>query len=114
VQEGVLKTMSSKDLLKRSARFLGLFHDMLGPNNQKCLVYDWWAFEGACRRLIVSIARKILGKMVSSSSCGHNWSSFSFVHNKSWNRLQPKKPKDLVYEYTNLRLMAEGKEKDKK
>ena len=30
------------------------------------------------------------------------------------NRLQPKKPEDLVYVYTNLRLMAEGKEKDKK
>jgi hypothetical protein len=36
------------------------------------------------------------------------------VHNKSRNRLQPKRAEDLVYVYTNSRLMAEGKEKDKK
>ena len=36
------------------------------------------------------------------------------MHNKSRNRLQPKKAKDLVCVYTNSRLMAKGKEKDKK
>jgi hypothetical protein len=36
------------------------------------------------------------------------------VHNKSRNRLQPKKVEDLVYIYTNSRLMAEGKDKDEK
>ena len=36
------------------------------------------------------------------------------MHNKSRNKLQPKKAKDLVYVYTNSRLMAEGKEKDEK
>jgi hypothetical protein len=51
---------------------------------------------------------------VSSSSCERNWNSYSFVHNKSRNRLQPKRAEDLVYVYTNSRLMAEGKEKDEK
>jgi hypothetical protein len=37
-----------------------------------------------------------------------------FVYNKSWNRLQPKMAEDLVYVYTNSRLMAKEKEKDKK
>jgi hypothetical protein len=91
-----------------------LFHDILDPKDQKCSVHDWWAFEGACGKLIVPIARRILGQMVSSSSCKRNWSSYSFVHNKSRNRLQPKRAEDLVYVYTNLRLMAEGKDKDKK
>jgi hypothetical protein len=36
------------------------------------------------------------------------------VHNKSRNRLQPKRAEDLVYVYTNSRLMAEGKDKDEK
>jgi hypothetical protein len=36
------------------------------------------------------------------------------VHNKSRNRLQPKRAEDLVYVYTISRLMAEGKDKDEK
>jgi hypothetical protein len=92
----------------------GPFHDMLDPKDQKCSVHDWWAFEGACGKLIAPIARRILGQTVSSSSCERNWSSYSFVHNKSRNRLQPKRAEDLVYVYTNSRLMAEGKDKDEK
>jgi hypothetical protein len=48
------------------------------------------------------------------SSYERNWSSYSFMHNKSRNRLQPKRAEDLVYVYTNSRLMAEGKDKDEK
>jgi hypothetical protein len=51
---------------------------------------------------------------MSSSSCKWNWSSYSFVHNKSRNRLQLKRIENLVYVYTNSRLMAEGKDKDEK
>jgi hypothetical protein len=88
----------------------GPFHDMLDPKDQKCSMHDWWAFEGACRKLIAPIVRQILGQTM--SSCEWNWSSYSFVHNKSRNRLQPKKAEDLVYVYTNSRLMAEEKDKD--
>jgi hypothetical protein len=87
---------------------------MLDPKDQKCLAHDWWAFEGACRKLIVPIAKQILGQTVSSSSCERNWSSYLFVHNKSRKRLQPKRAEDLEYVYTNLRLLAEGKKKDEK
>jgi hypothetical protein len=87
---------------------------MLDPKDQKCLAHDWWAFEGACRKLIAPIARQILGQTVSSSSCEQNWSSYSFMQNKSRNRLQPKRAEDLVYIYTNSRLLAKGKEKDEK
>jgi hypothetical protein len=87
---------------------------VLDPKDQKCSTHNWWAFEGACRKLIAPIARRILGQTVSSSSCERNWSSYSFVHNKSRNRLQPKRAEDLVYVYTNSRLMVEGKEMDKK
>ena len=36
------------------------------------------------------------------------------MHNKSRNRQQPKRAEDLVYVYTNSRLMAKRKDKDKK
>ena len=51
---------------------------------------------------------------MSSSSCEWNWSIYSFVHNKSRNKLQPKRAEDLVCVYTNLKLLAEGKKKDEK
>jgi hypothetical protein len=51
---------------------------------------------------------------VSSSSCKCNWNSYLFIHNKSWNRLQPKRAEDLVYVYTNLKPLAEEKEDKKK
>ena len=51
---------------------------------------------------------------MSSSLCEWNWNSYSFVHNKSRNRLQSKRAKNLVYVYTNSRLMAKGKDKDEK
>ena len=87
---------------------------MLDPKDQKCSTHDWWAFEGAYRKLIAPIAKQILGQTVSSSSYEWNWSSYSFVHKKSGNRLQPKKAEDLVYVYTNSRLMAKRKDKDDK
>lgn len=87
---------------------------MLELKAQRYLAQDWWAFEGACKKLIAPIARQILVPMVSSSSYKYNWSSNLLMHNKSWNRLQPKRTKDLVYMYTNSRLMVERKEKEKK
>ena len=36
------------------------------------------------------------------------------MHNKSRNKLQLKRVEDLVYVYTNSKLMAKGKEKDEK
>ena len=43
--------------------------------------------------------------MCSISSCERNWSIYSFVHNKVRNRLQPSCAKDLVYIYTNNKLL---------
>jgi hypothetical protein len=92
----------------------GPFHNMLDPKDQKYSAHDWWTFEGTCGKLIVPIIRQILGQTMSSSSCKQNWSNYLFVHNKSRNRLQPKRTKDLVYVYKSSRLLAEGKEKDEK
>ena len=90
------------------------FHDMLDPKHQKCSPYAWWDFEGACGKLLAPIAKRILAQTLSSSSCERNWSSYSFVHDKKRNRLLPGRANDLVYVYTNSRLLANAKLTDEK
>ena len=90
------------------------FHDMLDPKQQKCSPYAWWDFEGACGKLLAPIAKQILAQTVSTSSCERNWSSYSFVHDRKRNRLLPKKADDLVFVYTNSRLLATSKLTDEK
>ena len=90
------------------------FHDMLDPKQQKCSPYAWWDFEGACGKLLAPIAKRILAQTVSTSSCEHNWSSYSFVHNRKRNWLLPKRADDLVFFYTNSRLLATSKLTDEK
>ena len=90
------------------------FHDMLDRKQQKCSPYAWWDFEGDCGKLLAPIAKQILAQMVSTSSCERNWSSYSFVHDKKQNRLLPKRADDLVFVYTNSRLLATSKLTDEK
>ena len=60
---------------------------------------------GSESKALQTIARRILAQVCSISSCGRNWSIYSFVHNKVRNRLQPNRGEDLVYIYTNSRLL---------
>jgi hypothetical protein len=53
------------------------------------------------------IASRILSLTCSASSCERNWSMYSFVHNKSRNRLGTKKAEALVYIYANSRLLRQ-------
>ncbi len=85
------------------------FHDMLEPNNQKLAPHAWWEFEGACAKLLSPIAKRILAQTVSSSACERNWSSYSYVHDKKRNRLLPGRADDLVYIYSNSKLLANDK-----
>ncbi len=45
-------------------------------------------------------------QVTSASSCERNWSAFGFIHSKSRNRLQTKKAEELVYVFSNRRLLA--------
>ena len=38
-------------------------------------------------------------------SCERNWSAFDFVHSKKWNKLSAEKSAELVYIFSNLRLL---------
>jgi hypothetical protein len=43
-----------------------------------------------------------------SSSCEWSWSSYSFVHSKARNRLLSSRAEDLVYVYTNSRVLNQN------
>ena len=65
--------------------------------------HQWWSGVGG--EALPKIAKRVLALTCSASSCECNWSMYSFVHNKSQNRLGTKKAEDLVYIYTNTRLL---------
>jgi hypothetical protein len=74
----------------------------------KVVPHLWWFTSGSVGKLLPRIARRILAQVVSSSSCERNWSSYSFVHSKSRNRLLPSRAEDLVYVYTNSRVLNQN------
>ena len=65
--------------------------------------HQWWSRVGG--EALPKIAKCVLALTCSASSCECNWSMYSFVHNKSRNCLGTKKAEDLVYIYTNTRLL---------
>ena len=67
--------------------------------------HEWWDAFGHGAPILSNIARRILAQVCSASSCERNWSMYSFVHNKVRNRLIHSRAEDLVYIYTNTRLM---------
>ena len=60
---------------------------------------------GSEAKALQTIARRILAQVCFISSCERNWSIYSFIYNNVRNRLQPNRAKDLVYIYTNSRLL---------
>ena len=65
--------------------------------------HKWWSRVGG--EALPKIAKRVLALTCSASSCERNWSMYSFLHNKSRNCLGTKKVEDLVYIYTNTRLL---------
>jgi len=53
------------------------------------------------------MAKHIFIQACSTSLCEWNWSSYSFVHNKMHNHLTFDQVVDLVYIYTNSKLLRE-------
>ena len=83
----------------------GPFADSTDPSVHVAPVHEWWdAMEGGAKAL-QTIAQRILAQVCSASACERNWSMYSFVHNKVHNRLKHSRAEDLVYIYTNSRLL---------
>jgi hypothetical protein len=72
------------------------------------VAHVWWFTSSSVGKLLLCIARRILAQVVSSSSCERNWSSYSFVYSKARNRLLSSCAEDLVYVYTNSRVLNQN------
>jgi hypothetical protein len=83
----------------------GPFADSIDPNVHAAPLHEWWDAMGGGAKALQTIARRILAQVCSASACERNWSMYSYVHNKSRNRLKHSRAEDLVYIYTNSRLI---------
>jgi hypothetical protein len=109
-------TDTAKEFQAVKTEFNLYFHTMLpycgehvwSPMGVKEVPHLWWYTSGSVGKLLSRIARRILAQVVSSSSCERNWSSYSFLHSKARNRLLPSHAEDLVYVYTNLRVLNQN------
>ena len=74
----------------------------------------WWRAYGNGLPLIQSVAIEILSQTAAASACETSWSTFYFIYSKKRNMLSPSRLNDLVYVFSNLRLidkLVDGKEK---
>lgn len=67
--------------------------------------YGWWEMYGATTPILQALAMKVLAQVSSACACERNWSSYDFIHNKKRNKLQPQRARDLVYVFSNRRLL---------
>ena len=59
---------------------------------------------GSCAPELQEIAIKVLSQTTSATNCERNWSTFSYIHTKTRNRLKYKKLQKLVYSFYNMKL----------
>lgn len=74
-------------------------------NASKLPAWKWWLTYGTSVPELQSVALKVLAQCSSACSCERNWSTYGFIHSKSRNRLKPARAKDLVFVFSNLRLL---------
>ena len=72
---------------------------------------SWWANYGTSTPLLQNLAFKLLSQPASSSCCERNWSTYSFIQSIKRNRMTSTTVEDLVFVYSNLRLLLR-KEKE--
>jgi hypothetical protein len=81
------------------------FLNTLPMKDLDLLPHKCWDLIRASGRTLAPIAYRILAQVCFTSSCEQNWNSYSFVHNKMQNWLTLNHAKDLVYIYTNNKLL---------
>jgi hypothetical protein len=69
------------------------------------LPHQWWHRIGG--NALPIIAKRILSLTCLASLCERNWSMYSFVLSKTWNRLGVDKAEALVYIYMNSRFFRQ-------
>ena len=85
------------EVLNQYQNFLenqGPFVDSKDPSEHVVPLHKKWdAMEGGSKAL-QTIAKHILAQACSALACEHNWSIYSFVHNKVRNCLKYSRAKD--------------------
>ena len=70
----------------------------------------WWQYHGFAFPTLQTLALKLLGQPCSSSCAERNWSTYKFIHSLKRNKMAPAHAEDLVYVYSNLRLLSRRNE----
>ncbi|CAN6465244.1 unnamed protein product [Victoria cruziana] len=73
------------------------------------LPIPWWVKHGHAYPTLQYLALRLLVQPATSSSSERNWSTYSHIHNIKRNKLTSKRAEDLVYVYSNLRLLSRSK-----
>ena len=63
--------------------------------------------------VLARIGQRVTSLVSSAGACERNWSTYDFIHSKKRNRLHPDRANDLVYVFTNSRLIHRFKEPEK-
>ena len=66
----------------------------------------WWQYHGSTFPTLQTLSLKLLGQPCSSSYTEGNWSTYKFIHSLKRNKMVPTHAEDLVYVYSNLRLLS--------
>ena len=66
----------------------------------------WWQYHDSAFPTLQSLALKLLGQPCSSSCAERNWSTYKFIHSLKMNKMALARAEDLVYVYSNLRLLS--------
>ena len=72
------------------------------------IIAKWWNNYGDESSHLQKIAVKVLSQTCSSSGYERNWSTWSLIHTKLYNRLAMKKLDKLVYVHYNVRLRVKN------
>ncbi len=83
----------------------GPFYDTPPIKDLDLLPHEWWNLIRASGHTFAPVARYILEQVCFVSSCKQNWNSYLFVHSKMRNRWTSNWVEDLVYIYTNIKLL---------
>ena len=69
----------------------------------------WWETFGYDHSTLAAFAVRALSAICVTGGAERNWSTFSFIHSKSRNRLYCNRVEKLVFVYSNLRLLRKAK-----
>lgn len=74
----------------------------------------WWMTYGNEAPELQAIAIRVLSQVASSGASERNWSDFDYIYTKRRNRMTPSLVTDLVYLYSNMKMIRSRERNTKK